>query len=191
MVLGRGVEQISSGTDRLGVMRAMRAARRFLAAPSLRQASAPVSRAALHARAELVARGCTRSPARALAVPALPFSNSAAPFALVASPAVRAAPAATATWRGASCGATRRARTARRATRGRTARARCPSPRPIACPARTPRRAAEDAGAAAPNKGTTPTRTAARGARDGGGSRSGSGKPATSAHEYDLDTSTT
>ena len=96
--------------------------------------------------------------------------------------------AATATWRGASCGATRRARTARRATRGRTARARCPSPRPIACPARTPRRAAEDAGAAAPNKGTTPTRTAARGARDGGGSRSGSGKPATSAHEYDLDT---
>ena len=50
---------------------------------------------------------------------------------------------------------------------GRTARARCPSPRPIACPARTPcRRAAEGAGAAAPNKGTTPTRTAARGARD-------------------------
>ena len=75
------------------VMHAMRAARRFLAAPSLRQASAPVSRAALHARAELVARGCTRSPARALAVPALPLWNSASPFALVAGPAVRAAPA--------------------------------------------------------------------------------------------------
>ena len=75
------------------VMHAMRAARRFLAAPSLRQASAPVSRAALHARAQLVARGCTRSPARALAVPALPLWNSATPFALVAGPAVRAAPA--------------------------------------------------------------------------------------------------
>ena len=77
------------------VMHAMHAARRFLAAPSLRQASAPVSRAALHARAQLVARGCTRSPApaRALAVPALPLWNSASPFALVAGPAVRAAPA--------------------------------------------------------------------------------------------------
>ena len=76
------------------IMHAMRA-RRFLAAPSLRQASAPVSRAALHARAQLVARGCTRSPApaRALAVPALPLWNSASPFALVAGPAVRAAPA--------------------------------------------------------------------------------------------------
>ena len=74
------------------VMHAMRAARRFLAAPSLRQASAPVSRAALHARAELVARGCTRSPAR-LAVPALPLWNSASPFALVAGGAARAAPA--------------------------------------------------------------------------------------------------
>ena len=77
------------------VMHAMRAARRFLAAPSLRQASAPVSRAALHARAQVVARGCTRSPApaRALAVPALPLWNGASPFALVAGPAVRAAPA--------------------------------------------------------------------------------------------------
>ena len=75
------------------IMHAIGCARRFLAAPSLRQASAPVSRAALHARAQLVARGCTRSPARALAVPALPLWNSASPFALVAGPAVRAAPA--------------------------------------------------------------------------------------------------
>ena len=75
------------------IMHAMRAARRFLAAPSLRQASAPVSRAALHARAVLVARGCTRLPPRAEAVRALPLWNSASPFALVAGPAVRAAPA--------------------------------------------------------------------------------------------------
>ena len=78
---------------RYRIMHAIGCARRFLAAPSLRQASAPVSRAALHARAQLVARGCTRSPARALAVPALPLWNSASPFALVAGPAVRAAPA--------------------------------------------------------------------------------------------------
>ena len=78
---------------RYRIMHAIGCARRFLAAPSLRQASAPVSRAALHARAVLVARGCTRSPARALAVPALPLWNSASPFALVAGPAVHAAPA--------------------------------------------------------------------------------------------------
>ena len=89
----RELHHSAATSDFSSIMHAMRTQRfaplrRVIAAPA-----ATTSRALHHARAQLVDRGCTRSPARALAVPALPLWNSASPFALVAGPAVRAAPA--------------------------------------------------------------------------------------------------
>ena len=89
----RELHHSAATSDFSSIMHAMRTQRfaplrRVIAAPA-----ATTSRALHHARAQLVDRGCTRSPARALAVPALPLWNSASPFALAAGGAARAAPA--------------------------------------------------------------------------------------------------